>query len=45
MELLFIEKSNQDLFVQNLIGNHRVEGVKRKGGSFCYGPIKVPDEL
>lgn len=45
MELLFIEKSNQNFFVQKLIGNHRVEGVKRKGGSFCYGPIKFPEEL
>lgn len=45
MELQVIEKSDRDLFVQNLIDNYQVEGVKRKEGSFFYGSIKSPDEL
>jgi len=45
MELQLIEKSDHDLFVQNLINNYQVEGVKRKDGSFLYGPIESPEEL
>ena len=45
MELQLIEKSDHDLFVQNLISNYQVEGVKRKDGSFLYGSIKAPEEL
>ncbi|UCG67480.1 MAG: 4Fe-4S dicluster domain-containing protein [Deltaproteobacteria bacterium] len=45
MELQVIEKSDHDLFVQNLINNYQVEGVKRKNGSFIYGPIKSPEDL
>ena len=45
MELQLIEKSDNDLFVQNLINNYQVEGVKRKDGSFLYGPIESPEEL
>jgi len=45
MELQLIEKSNHDLFVQNLINNYQVEGVKHKEGSFIYGSIKSPEEL
>ena len=45
MELQVIEKSDHDLFVQNLTNNYQVEGVKRNGGSFFYGSIKAPDEL
>ena len=32
-------------FVQNLINNYQVEGVKPKDGSFIYGSIKAPEEL
>lgn len=45
MELRLIEKSDLDLFVQDLINNYQVEGVKRKEGSFIYGLIKSPEEL
>ena len=45
MELQLIEKSDHDLFVQNLINKYRVEGVKSKDGSFLYGPINAPEEL
>jgi len=45
MELQIIEKSNYDSFVQNLVNNFQVQGVKRKGNSYCYGPIKSPEEL
>ena len=45
MELQVIEKSDFDLFVQNLINNYPVEGVKRKNGAFYYGPIKSAEEL
>jgi len=45
MELQLIEKSDHDLFVQNLINNYQVEGVKSKDGSFLYGSIKAPEEL
>ncbi len=45
MELQLIEKSDHDLFVQNLIDSRQVEGVKRKDGSFLYGSIKAPEEL
>lgn len=45
MELQVIDKSDQDLFVQNLISNYQVEGVKRKEGFFFYGTIKSPEEL
>ena len=42
MELQLIEKSDHDLFVQNLINNYQVEGVKSKDGSFLYGSIESP---
>ena len=45
MELQVIEKSDHDLFLQNLIKNYQVEGVKKKDGGFFYGPIKSPKEL
>lgn len=45
MELQAIGKSDHDLFIQNLIKNHQVEGVKRKDDAFFYGPIKSPEEL
>lgn len=45
MELRIIEKPDQDCFVQDLIDNYRVEGVKRKEDLFSYGPISSPDEL
>ena len=45
MELRLIEKSDLDLFVQDLINNYQVEGVKYKEGSFIYGLIKSPEEL
>ena len=45
MELHLIKKSDHDLFVQNLINNYQVEGVKRKEDSFCYGSIKSPEDL
>ena len=45
MELQAIGKSDHDLFIQNLINNHQVEGVKRKDDAFFYGPIKSPEEL
>jgi sulfhydrogenase subunit beta (sulfur reductase) len=45
MELQVIGKSDHDLFVQNLINNFQVEGVKRKEGSFFYHTIKSPQEL
>ena len=45
MELQLIEKLDHDLFVQNLINNYQVEGVKRKDESFLYGSIKAPEEL
>lgn len=45
MELRLIDKSDLDLFVQNLINNYQVEGVKRKEGSFLYGSIKSPEKL
>jgi len=45
MELRLIEKSDLDLFVQDLINNYQVEGVKHKEGSFIYGLIKSPEEL
>jgi ferredoxin len=45
MELQVIEKSDHDLFVQNLINNYQVEGVKRKEPSFFYDQIKSPEEL
>lgn len=45
MELQVIEKSDHDLFVQRLLENYRVEGVKKKDGSFAYGTIKSPDQL
>lgn len=45
MELQLIEKSDHELFVQNLIHNYKVEGAKPKDGSFLYGPIKAPEEL
>ena len=45
MELQLIEKSDHDLFVQNLINNYQVEGVKAKDSSFIYGSIKSPEEL
>ncbi|MFH1624053.1 MAG: 4Fe-4S dicluster domain-containing protein [Pseudomonadota bacterium] len=50
MELQVIEKSNLAPFVQNLIDNFQVEGVKKKGQSvygqsFFYAPIKVPEDL
>jgi sulfhydrogenase subunit beta (sulfur reductase) len=50
MELQKIDKHDLGLFVQNLINNFQVEGVKRKGQnvygkSFFYGSINAPDEL
>ena len=45
MELQVIEKSDHDQFVQNLINNYQVEGVKRKEDSFFYGSIKSPEKL
>lgn len=45
MELRLIEKSDLDLFVQNLINDNQVEGVKHKEGSFIYGLIKSHEEL
>lgn len=45
MELKVIEKSDLDFFVQNLINNYQVEGVKRKEDSFFYGSIRSPQEL
>ncbi len=45
MELQAIEKSDHDLFIRNLVENYHVEGVKRKGDAFHYGPIKSPEEL
>jgi len=46
MELKTIEKSDLNSFVQNLIGNYRVEGVKRKSSSFFhYGHISSPEGL
>jgi hypothetical protein len=50
MELQKIDKHDLSLFVQDLINNFQVEGVKRKGQSvygqsFFYGSINAPDEL
>jgi sulfhydrogenase subunit beta (sulfur reductase) len=45
MELHIMDKLNFDPFVKNLIDNYRVEGVKRKEHSFCYGPITSSGEL
>lgn len=45
MKLQAIEKSDHDQFVQNLVNNYQVEGVKRKEDSFFYGSIKSPEEL
>lgn len=45
MEFQLIEKSDLDLFVQNLINNYQVEGVKRKDESFLYGSVESPEEL
>ena len=45
MELQVIEKSDLDLFVENLINRYQVEGVKRKNGSFAYDTIRSPEEL
>ncbi|MFH1581627.1 MAG: 4Fe-4S dicluster domain-containing protein, partial [Pseudomonadota bacterium] len=45
MELRVIEKSDHNIFVQNLIEKYQVEGVKRREDSFFYGPIKSPEEL
>ena len=45
MKLQVIEKPYRDLFVQNLINNYQVEGVKRKEDSFFYGSIKSPEEI
>jgi len=45
MELQVTKKSDHDLFVQNLVNNYQVEGVRRKENSFFYGTIKSPEEL
>jgi sulfhydrogenase subunit beta (sulfur reductase) len=45
MELEVLKKSDHDLFVQNLINNYQVEGVKRKDDAYFYGPIHSPAEL
>ena len=45
MDLRVIEKSDMDRFVKNLINECQVEGVKRKEGSFYYGPIQSLEEL
>ena len=45
MELQVIEKSDIDLFVNNLINRYQVEGVKEKNGAYDYGPIQSPSEL
>lgn len=45
MELQVIEKSDVDLFVENLISRYQVEGVKEKNGAFFYDTIGSPEEL
>ncbi|MFZ7113699.1 MAG: 4Fe-4S dicluster domain-containing protein [Desulfatiglandales bacterium] len=45
MELQYIEKSDVDLYVGNLINRYQVEGVKKKKGAYDYGPIQSPEEL
>lgn len=45
MDLRVIEKPDHGLFVQNLIRNYHVEGVKRRGHTFFYGLIRSPEEL
>jgi len=45
LDLRIISKPDHDSFVQNLILNFHVEGVKRKGGSFLYDMIRTPQEL
>jgi sulfhydrogenase subunit beta (sulfur reductase) len=45
MELQFIEKSNLEVFVQNLMENYPVEGVMEKDKSYYYGPIQTAREL
>ena len=45
MDLQVINKFNHDLFVQNLISNYRVDGVKKKDDRFIYGPIKSSKDL
>jgi sulfhydrogenase subunit beta (sulfur reductase) len=50
MTLQIIEKSDLAAFVQNLLNNFQVEGVKRKGQSvygrsFFYDTIQSPEEL
>lgn len=45
MELHVIEKLDQDLFVENIIRDYRVEGVKKKRDSFFYGSIQSAESL
>jgi len=45
MELQVIDKSDLSRFVENLLMNYRVEGVRKKDGSFNYGSIEWPEEL
>ncbi len=45
MDLQVIDKSDLSRFVENLLMNYRVEGVKKKDGSFNYGSIESPEEL
>jgi sulfhydrogenase subunit beta (sulfur reductase) len=45
MDLQVIKKPDLAPFVQHLIAEYRVEGVKSKDDSFYYGPIKSPEEL
>jgi formate hydrogenlyase subunit 6/NADH:ubiquinone oxidoreductase subunit I len=50
METAVIAKSDFPFFIRRLVGNHPVEGVKRKGQSvsgqaYFYGPIEDPDDL
>ena len=45
MDLQVMEKLDLPPFVQHLIAEYRVEGVKKKDDAFCYSPIKSPEEL
>jgi ferredoxin len=45
LDLLFVEKPDLGLFVQNLILHYHMEGVKRKGHAFYYDVIGSPEEL
>jgi ferredoxin len=45
MELRIIEKSELQVFVTGLMKDYRVEGVRRKNGTFVYATIGGPEEL